>query len=57
MKVITIYFDESKKNKQVICPKYEPQCSITDIVCQITKSNLSGLNPVKNYHSFSVVNY
>ena len=53
MKTIIIYFDEAKGNKQIIKPKYDPKCSILDIVCQVTHSNLPDK---RNYHSFEVIN-
>lgn len=57
---IFIYFDEAKKNVQIIRPKYPPACNIKDIVDTVTCSEdtIMGTDldtPKRNYHSFEVI--
>ena len=45
--IITIYFDHTMKNFQVLKPKQRPECKISDIVNTITGGN---------YYRFTVTN-
>lgn len=58
MKTIIIYFTEDKKNFQVIRPTSKFKGQVSELVHQITKSNLEkGFGYQKNYHSFEIINY
>ena len=43
--IITIYFDETRKNRQVIKPMERPDCNISSIVDTVTRGD---------YHHFDV---
>lgn len=51
---IIIYFDEKKKNKQVIHPTNKFDGQVSKLVESVTHSDLSSWR--KNYHSFEVIN-
>jgi hypothetical protein len=50
---IIIYFDETKKNKQVIHPTNKFDGQVTKLVEAITHSDL--FFQKKNYHSFEII--
>ena len=53
--MLIIYFDEQKKNKQVIKPTEKFDGNYLNLVLHITHSNLSGHDYRKNYYSFNVI--
>jgi len=54
MKTIIIYFDELKRNKQIIHPTDKFDGAVLQLVEAITHSDLHNYIPVKNYHSFEI---
>lgn len=55
MTTIIIYFDETKKNKQIIHPSNKFDGQVGKLVEHITHSNLNSIGYVKNYHSFEII--
>jgi len=53
--MVIIYFDESKKNKQVIKPSNRFDGDYLGLVLHVTHSNLDNKCYVKNYHSFEII--